>query len=135
MHSILGIGTSPGEQKKKKYKQVKLRWKDLNGALKFLLFTNITSAHQIMLVSSRAYFERIYLSLVEVVNQVLNDSGGVGGLDALTVVGDNGARGSAGHDDTLLTLKRKDILAPISPGGHGRGNRAEPPMGAYLLAV
>ena len=69
-----------------------------------------------MLVSSRAYFERIYLSLVEVVNQVLNDSGGVGGLDALTVVGNDGARGSAGHDDTLLTLKRKHILAPISRG-------------------
>lgn len=61
-----------------------------------------------MEVSSRAYFERIYLSrsLVEVVNEVLNDSGGVGGLGTLAVVGDDSAGGSASDDNTLLTLHR-----------------------------
>lgn len=42
--------------------------------------------------------------VVEVVNEVLNDGGSIGGLDGLTVVGDDGARGSTGNDDTLLAL-------------------------------
>lgn len=44
------------------------------------------------------------LRVVDVVDQLLDDGGGVGGLDALAVVGDDGAGRSADDDGALLAL-------------------------------
>jgi hypothetical protein len=42
--------------------------------------------------------------VVEVVDEVLDNGCSVGGLDTLVVVGNDGARGGTGNNDTLLTL-------------------------------
>lgn len=44
------------------------------------------------------------LGVVDVVDQVLDDSSGVGGLDALAVVGDDGAGGGTDNNGALLAL-------------------------------
>lgn len=44
------------------------------------------------------------LGVVDVVNQLLDISSGVGGLNALAVVSDDSASGSTDNDGTLLAL-------------------------------
>lgn len=78
--------------------------------LYFLFFTNP------QLITSFSYhcvFSNL-LGFVEVVDEVLDNGRGVGGLDGLAVVGDDGARGGTGNNDTLLTLyHRPKRLAQI----------------------
>lgn len=70
--------------------------------------------------------------VVEVVDEVLDNGRGVGGLDRLAVVGNDGARGSTGNNDTLLALHH--AIRNISTDAgimHAEGSK---PV-AYLLAV
>lgn len=64
------------------------------------------SSQTLQLIISFSY-HRVFsglLGVVEVVDKVLDNSGRVGGLDGLSVVGDDGARGGTGNDNTLLAL-------------------------------
>jgi hypothetical protein len=71
---------------------------------------SLSSYHSVIIDSSAA-FKNNLLRVVDVVDEVLNDGCGVGGLDALAVVGDHRASRGADDDDALLTLygKRKCI--------------------------
>lgn len=78
---------------------------------------SLSSYHSVIIASSAA-FKNNLLRVVDVVDEVLNDGCGVGGLDALAVVGDHGASRGADDDDALLTLHgKKNVLARVLGSG------------------
>ena len=98
--------------------------KVFNGAL-FLIFTGPVSSYHPCSIQNTARGWHLLRRVVDVVDQVLHNSGGIGGLHALAVVGDDGAGGGANDDGTLLALYTSEsasfALRGVVPSRRGCG--------------